>query len=144
MVRFTLIPEVHLVLLRGDAVLMSRRFHTGYEDGNYSFIAGHVDGGETFSAAMAREAFEEAGIELSPSTLTLAHMMHRRAENERVSLFFTANGWSGEAINQEPQKCDDLDWVPIDGIPENTVPYIKAALESVIAGQNYSEFGWGS
>jgi 8-oxo-dGTP diphosphatase len=142
MARFKLIPEVHLVLRREGAVLMSRRFQTGYEDGNYSLVAGHVDGGESFSAAMAREAREEAGIELSPEMLSLAHTMHRRAENERVSLFFIASDWHGEPVNREPHKCDELAWMPVQRLPRNTVPYIRAALQCVFSGQTYSEFGW--
>ena len=142
MARFALIAEVHLVLLRRKEVLMLRRFQTGYEDGAYSLVAGHVDGGESFSAAMAREALEEAGLELSPTALSLAHTMHRRAEHERVSLFFTASDWRGEPMNREPHKCDDLAWFPTEQLPRNTVPYVSAALGHVFAGRNYSEFGW--
>src|SRR3989338_3830927 len=60
--RFKLIPEVYLVLVRDKKVLLSRRFQTGYEDGNYSMIAGHADGNETMREALAREAKEEAEI----------------------------------------------------------------------------------
>jgi NADH pyrophosphatase NudC (nudix superfamily) len=51
---------VHLFLLRGEKVLLQRRYQTGYEDGRYSVIAGHLDGGDTVIAAAVREASEEA------------------------------------------------------------------------------------
>jgi 8-oxo-dGTP pyrophosphatase MutT (NUDIX family) len=91
---------------------------------------------------MSREAMEEAGLSIRPSDLTLVHTMHRRAEEERLGFFFRAERWTGEPVNREPHKCDDLGWFPIDGWPEATIPYICEALRHVLAGEPYSDFGW--
>lgn len=146
MARFSIIPEVYLVLIEGDRILMSRRFNTGYEDGRYGLVAGHVDGDEPLAAAMCREALEEAGLTIAPADLALVHVMHRAGEQagdqERVGFFFRAARWSGEPRNGEPHKCDDLGWFPIDRWPVNTIPYIRTALEHVLAGRPYSDLGW--
>ncbi len=141
--RFRLIPEVHLLLQRKSTVLMLRRFQTGYRDGSYSLIAGHLDGNETARDGIVREAREEAGIVVDQSDLVFVHLMHRHEDTERMSLFFTAANWHGEPHNAEPDKCDDMRWIPADGLPVNTVPYIRCALGLIEQGERYSEFGGG-
>ncbi len=140
--RFKLIPEAHLILIDNNQVLLLRRENTGYEDGNYSIIAGHIDGNETAREAMCREAGEEAGLEIYPEDLLLCHVMHRKSSDERVSFFFTATKWKGEPQNLEPDKCSDLSWFKLDCLPENVVPYVRIAIDSSQNSDIYSEFGW--
>lgn len=142
MSRFTLIPEAHLLLRRDDDVLLLRRQNTGYEDGNYSVVAGHVDGNETARQAMAREALEEAGLQIAPQALRLCHVMHRRSTAERVSFFFTADEWQGEPQNREPHKCSELAWYPLQSLPPNVISYVRTAIGLWQRGEVYSEFGW--
>ena len=144
MPRFTVIPEAHLLLFREGHVLLLRRHNTGYEDGNYSVVAGHIDGGETAKSAMVREAMEEAGLDIRPASLRMSHVIHRYGTDERVSFFFTADVWRGEPHNREPEKSSELDWFPMNALPYNLIPYVRHAIEQVVQGNSYSEFGWPS
>jgi 8-oxo-dGTP diphosphatase len=144
--RFALPCAVHLFLLRGGEVLMLRRANTGYEDGSYSVVAGHLDGGEEVMAATIREAREEAGIALDPADLTVTGVMHRRADDgERIDFFLTAARWSGAITNAEPHKCDDLAWFALDALPANVIPYVRRALDTYHRTPTvcwFESYGW--
>jgi ADP-ribose pyrophosphatase YjhB (NUDIX family) len=140
--RFKLIATVHLFLIKDDKVLLLRRYNTGYEDGKYSVVAGHLDGGEMVKAAAIREAREEVSVEIAPQDLRVVGVMHRRSDDERIDFFLVASTWSGEIINAEPDKCDRLTWAEIDTLPENMIPYVRQALDNYRRGQWFDSYGW--
>lgn len=144
--RHKIVPASYLVLIKNGKILLQRRFNTGYEDGKYSMVAGHVDKGETFTQCLIREVKEEAGIMLSLDDLKVVHVMHRNSgteeNNERVDVFFVAEKWDGEIENREPNKCDDLSWFGLDKLPANIIPYVKQAIDCIKSKIFYSEYGW--
>lgn len=140
--RFKLVSAVHIFFLDGDRVLLLRRCNTGYEDGNYSVVAGHLDGGEEIKAAAVREAREEVGVELAPDDLRVVGVMHRTSDHERVDWFLTAMRWGGQISNCEPNRCDHLGWFNMDTLPDNVIPYVRRALENYRRGRWFESFGW--
>ena len=140
--RFKLILSVYLILVKDGKTLLLRRANTGYEDGNYGLVAGHADGNEAATDALCREVLEESCLRLNPKEVRFVHLMHRVGDDERIDVFFTVDNWEGEPINNEPDKCDDLSWFPLNQLPNNTIPYIKQALDCYQEGTTYSEFGW--
>jgi len=138
--RFKLIASVYLVLITDNKILLSRRYNTGYFDGNYSFPAGHLDGNETLKQGIVREAKEEIGIDLKPNDLELIHVMNRKIPNdERLDFFFNTKKWLGEPKIMETDKCDDLSWFELNNLPKNIIPYIKEAIDSFLNNTTYSE-----
>ena len=133
---------VHLLLVKDDRVLLLRRFNTGYEDGSYSVIAGHIDGGEDLKTAMIREAREEAGIEISRSNLEVVGVIHFKGNIEYIHFFLEASDWAGEVTNMEPDKCDDLRWFGIRELPDNTIPYVRRGIENYCDGTWFGSVGW--
>lgn len=140
--RFRLVSAAHLFLIRDGKVLLLRRFNTGYEDGKYSVVAGHLEGGEEVKEAAIREAREEVGIEISPPDLQVVGVMHRKSNDERVDFFLATTSWSGEIMNREPDRCDQLAWFDLDGLPENVIPYVGRALDNYRRGNWFDSFGW--
>lgn len=140
--RFKLLCAVHVFLLKGQQVLLLCRHKTGYEDGNYSVVAGHLDGDEEVKAAAARETMEEAGVEIVPDHLSVVGVMHRKSNDERIDLFLAASRWSGEIANMEPDKCSELAWFDLDRLPDNVIPYVRRALDNFRRGVFFDSFGW--
>jgi 8-oxo-dGTP pyrophosphatase MutT (NUDIX family) len=146
--RFMTPVAVHLFLFNNSGqVLLLRRCNTGYEDGNYSVPAGHIDGGETAPEAMLREAEEETGISILPEVLQPVGVMHRRncadaKAPERIDFFFVTDKWTGRVDNRELQKCDDLSFFDLDNLPSNMVPYVRRALTNYRAGRWFDTFGF--
>jgi 8-oxo-dGTP diphosphatase len=145
--RFKIIPEVFLIIVKDGEILLSRRFQTGYEDGNYGLPAGHLEEGETVREGTVREAYEEIGITLKPENLRHIVTMHRYCDDpenphSRVGFYFLAEKYEGEIRNAEPDKCDDLRFFPLGLLPSNVIGHIRAAIEAYQKGITYTEFDW--
>ena len=141
---FKLITAVYLVLRRDNEILLLKRANTGYQDGKYSLIAGHLDGDELATHAMVREAEEEAGISVNADKLKFVHLSHRLAREqvgqERLDIFYELWDWQGEIKNMEPNKCAELSWFPIDKLPDNIIPFVGLVIRDVKNNISYSEY----
>lgn len=134
------VVDVHLILRRGDEVLLARRAGTGYADGLLNGPSGHVEDGEDVVAAMIREAAEEIGIALTPDDLRVALVMQHRGPggDPRTGWFFEAEyGAGGEPYNREPDKCAELAWHFLADLPTDMVAYCRAGLDAYRAGERF-------
>jgi 8-oxo-dGTP diphosphatase len=141
--KFKLKFAVYLVLRDGKDVLLSQRQNTGYKDGYYSLVAGHVDGGETAEDAMVREAREEVGITIEPTDLKFVYATHRLNENpddEYVDFFFECSKWHGNIENLEPKKCGELLWANIEQLPRKIIEDVRDVLETYEKGAGYKSY----
>jgi len=134
-------PASYLLLRRGNEILLHLRKNSGFMDGYYSLVAGHLEECEGATECIIREAKEEAGLELSRDKIRLVHTMYKPLkDNERVDFFYLCDEWGGEIKNCETEKCAELAFYPIDNLPENTVPYVKFAIEKALNGEFFSEY----
>ena len=139
--KFKLHAAVYLILIKNNQILLSRRFNTGWCNGLYTLISGHVDGNESIKHAMLREADEEGGINIQEEDLNVVHTMHRiSADKEYIDFFLITDKWKNEPINKEPNKCDDLSWFDLDNLPTNIIPSVKEVLKLYKQKVTFSEF----
>ncbi|WSY81323.1 methyltransferase domain-containing protein [Streptomyces sp. NBC_00876] len=138
--RHTEVVDVHLILRRGPDVLLARRAGTGYADGLLHAPSGHVEDGEDVREAVIRETAEEIGVELAPGELRMALVMQHRGPggSPRTGWFFeAAYDPARPPYNREPDKCSELEWYPLDGLPHDMVAYCRAGLDGYRAGERF-------
>lgn len=141
--RFKLNAAVYLILTKNGKALLLRRFNTGWMDGHYTLISGHLDGNEPVFDCMIREAKEESGITIAKKDLKPVTVIHRYStDREYVDFFFMAEKWQGNPTIMEPNKCDDQSWFPINKLPNKTLPYVARVIQSYNITPPFSEVDW--
>ena len=132
----------HTFLLKSGSVLLVRRCNTGFEDGNYGPVGGHLEGGESIQQASARECREEIGVNVNPSDLKVIGVTHYDSSTgEGIDFFLSTTRWTGEPYPRS--ECDDLQWCPLNALPENTIPFVRRAIvHHLQAGLWFDEIGW--
>ncbi|MET8875316.1 NUDIX domain-containing protein [Nocardia sp. NPDC004604] len=137
--------DVHILLVRGREVLLSRRRSADEFDGLWHLPAGKLEAGESATAGAVREAYEEVGVVIDPADLRHVHTAHvvGSGREARLGVFFEALRWRGEPINREPDKSYGLQWFPLDALPDDSIiGYPAAGLRGYLSGVTYSERGW--
>lgn len=134
--------DVHLILRRGDDILLGQRINIGWADGCWHLPAGHGEDHEPALTTLIREAREELGITIEPGNARLVYVLHHLTESSRIALFFQVTHWTGEPANTEPDKCAGWQWHHLDDLPTPMIPYARQALTGYRTGQAYSELGW--
>ncbi|KHL11965.1 ADP-ribose pyrophosphatase YjhB (NUDIX family) [Mumia flava] len=140
----SLVPAAYVLLLRGhpgaEEVLLHLRQNTGYRDGHWALVAGHVEAGETAREAAVREAAEEAGVVVDPVDLEPITVVHRievggPPVEQRVDFFFATRRWSGAPSIREPQKAAEQRWFSVRALPEPGVPQERLVLDAYVRGR---------
>lgn len=131
-----------LMLIQNNRILMLQRAR-GSQAGNWSLVAGKVDEGETAIQAMVREAREETGLILNPDDLQVACVLQRPnsfqggRNVDAIDFYIRAEKFAGEIKNREPAKCFSIEFFDLNALPENTIPFIRHAIDMVSKKQFY-------
>jgi 8-oxo-dGTP diphosphatase len=138
--------DVHVLLVddNENVLLTQRRDSNPAFDGLWHLPSGKLDAGESVLAAATREAEEEIGVLIDPADLTYVHTIHVNGSGRepRLGLFFRTTRWIGEPTNREPEKCSDVQWFPLNELPEHIIDYPAAGIRAYRDGALFSIRGW--
>lgn len=116
----------------GRLLLQKRAMNKDVQPGRWdTSVGGHLDPGETYAAAAAREMFEELGITDLPLTFLYCYQMRSDFESENVATF--------TACHDGPFPFSQAE---IDEVRFWTAAEIDAALTSGLLTPNFED-EWG-
>lgn len=143
MERFSVKLTVGLILINDNKVLLMRRCNTGYMDGMYALVSGHVEARENLKQAIIRETNEEIGIRIDLNKVDYVTMIRDGNDNEDyINFFLVTNEYSGVPSICEPNKCDDLKWFDLDNLPDNMIPADRRALNNYFDKKYFDEINF--
>lgn len=119
-------------------ILMLKRAGTGYCDGYFDLPGGHLEANEDIFDGMIREAKEEIGITIKREDMEILHIYHRY-KGGMLKFVFKTDKYNGIPINNELDKCEKIEWIDFEYLPENIVPSIKIELDNIKNGVYYSK-----
>ena len=123
-------PVVIMLITHGNSVLMGRS--PGWPEGMYSLLAGFIEPGETIEAAVRRETFEEAGVEVGQVDYLASQPWPFPA-----SLMMGCHGHATSTVLKiDPAEIEDAYWVTREEMLESFAgnnPGMKPARKGSIA-----------
>lgn len=119
-------------------ILLLKRQGTGYYDGYYDLPGGHLEANEDIFDGMIREAKEEIGITIKREDMKILHIYHKYKRG-MLKFVFKVCKYEGIPINNELDKCEKIEWIDLENLPENIVPSIKIELDNIKRGIYYSK-----
>jgi 8-oxo-dGTP diphosphatase len=119
-----------LVNAQGHLFLARRGPLSRNERGLWEFPGGSVEFGEALRQALAREIREEFGVEITVGELldVVDHILPAEGQHW-VSPTFICTIVSGEPHIQEPQKCTEIGWFPLNQMPVDLTQITRLNLE---------------
>jgi 8-oxo-dGTP pyrophosphatase MutT (NUDIX family) len=119
-------------------ILLMKRKNTGSDDGMYELPGGHLEKDEDLYDAMIRETKEELLIDLNKEDINLIYLLHHYT-GERLNFIFTSPINNLEPKIGELNKCEELIWVPINNLPDNTTDKVKLIIKDIINEIHYNK-----
>jgi ADP-ribose pyrophosphatase YjhB (NUDIX family) len=133
----------YALVVRGDAVLLTRISPRGAHPGSWTLPGGGIDHGESPRAAVIREVREECGVECAVGELLTVHDDHfdgtaptgRHEDFHGVHLVFAATiaDDAEPAVVEQDGTTDAVAWVAVDDVMAGRLPVLDVARQALEA-----------
>ncbi|GAK34717.1 NTP pyrophosphohydrolase [Iodidimonas nitroreducens] len=129
--RLPIIQVVAGALIDADGrVLIAQRPEGKAMAGLWEFPGGKIEGGEIPEAALARELYEELGIDVCPSCmLPFSFSSHSYADFHLLMPLFLIRNWDGQP---RPLVAQDLKWVRPQRLGDYPMPAADLPLVAML------------
>ena len=86
---------------------------------------------------------EETGLTISDENIAFKSIVQHKDERwERIYFIIQVVDINEEPQNREPEKCEDMQWFPLNNLPQNITPQVQIALDAIQNQEHYQEFGY--
>jgi len=120
---------------KGEFLLGLRTENARNEPGKWTFPGGGIEFGETLEQCAAREAKEEAGIEVEAVKLLKVINHFPPGEKQHwVNPIFEARLVSGSPKVMEPHKISKWAWFSLEKLPENITVNLAELFNGIKSG----------
>lgn len=140
--RFNIHAMVGIILIYKGKVLLAKRCNTGYMDGRYALISGHLESGESLKTAMVREIKEEINVDIKENNLNYVCVIRRGDNDNYFNFYLSCEDFRGEIKNNEPDKCEELKWFDLNALPDEMIPNDRKAIFNFTHNISFEEYNF--
>ncbi len=133
---------VEVIIQKDNKVCMIKRKNTGYMDGYYAFVGGHVEKGESLKQAGIREVKEECGVVIKAEDMNFVCGIRNGKREDYFNYYYVVSNFEGKLQNMEEDKCEEIVWIDKNAIPDNTVDNDKRALYNYLNNIKLDEYNF--
>lgn len=129
---------IGVIVTRGDKILLGERL-SSHGAGTFQIPGGHLEFGETFEQAAAREVHEECGLGDITIRSVVSVSNDIAYEKHYVSIGLAAESLAGEPSDREPEHSRNWKWYDVTNLPDPIFPHSKRVIENWLSGTLYRE-----